>query len=77
MYQVDADTLGEALHVKYINTQANIFVKIPYRKQICSFCLINASIKSIEYSCVIFTGFCNCLLKDSTTTQEVVTFMFY
>lgn len=32
MYQADADTLGEALHVKYINRRANIFVKIPYRK---------------------------------------------
>lgn len=32
MYQADADTVGEALHVKYINRQAYVFVNIPYRK---------------------------------------------
>lgn len=32
MYQADADTPNEALHVKYINRQAHVFVKIPYRK---------------------------------------------
>jgi len=39
MYQADADTLGEAFNVKYINRQAKyinrqakVFVKLPYRK---------------------------------------------